>query len=66
MQKSQAFNGDFEIPSIVAAEAYKEYVAQHGTIQSFERLCERGGFTPSELAILLFNRIKRLEGEVVS
>jgi hypothetical protein len=64
MQRSQTYSGDFQIPRIVAEEGYKEYAAQHGTSQSFERLCERGGFTPAELATLLFNRIKRLEEEL--
>jgi hypothetical protein len=45
----------------VAEEAYKEYADQYGNSQSFERLCERGGFGIDELAILLFDRIKRLE-----
>jgi hypothetical protein len=46
---------------LVAAEAYKEYAAQYGTGQSLARLNERGGFGWSELAILLYERIKRLE-----
>lgn len=50
-----------DVPWDVAAEAYKEYAAQYGTSQSLERLCERGGFSASELAILLFERIKRIE-----
>lgn len=50
-----------EVPWDVAAEAYKEYSAQHGSEQTLERLCERGGFGASELAILLYERIKRLE-----
>ena len=61
MQRSQDIMGDHKIPRVVAEEAYKEYAAQNGTSQSFDRLCERGGFGPSELAILLFERIKRLE-----
>jgi hypothetical protein len=61
MQRSQEIFGDLRIPRIIAEEAYKEYAAQNGTSQSFERLCQRGGFCPSELAILLFERIKRLE-----
>ena len=61
VQKSQDIMGDHKIPRIVAEEAYKEYAAQHGTSQTFDRLCERGGFGQSELSILLFNRIKRLE-----
>lgn len=50
-----------EIPMPVAEEAYKEYSAQYGTEQSLRRLNERGGFGWSELAILLYERIKRLE-----
>lgn len=61
VQKSQECMGDLRIPRIVAEEAYKEYVDQNGSSQSFERLCERGGFGPSELAILLFNRIERIQ-----
>jgi hypothetical protein len=64
MQPSQGFNGDLQIPQIVAAEGYKEYAEQHGRGQSFARLHERGGFCPSELCNLLFARIKRLEEEV--
>jgi hypothetical protein len=52
---------DARVPVEIAQEAYKEYAAQHGTSQSFERLCERGGFSATELAILLYERIKRLE-----
>lgn len=52
---------DRQIPWPVAVEAYKEYAAQHGTTQSLERLCERGGFSATELAILLYERIKRIE-----
>lgn len=53
-----------DVPWDVSAEAYKEYAAQYGTSQSLERLCERGGFGASELAILLFERIKRLESQL--
>lgn len=49
------------VPLVVAEEAYKEYAEQHGTEQSLTRLGERGGFGAAELAILLFDRIKRLE-----
>ena len=63
MQPSQRVMGDLQIPRIVAEEAYKEYAAQNGTGQSFERLCERGGFGAFEMAHLLFDRIKRLERE---
>lgn len=55
--------GDREVPLVVAEEAYKEYSAQHGTSQSLKRLGERGGFHCSELAILLYERIKRLARE---
>jgi len=53
--------GNKDIPYEVAEEAYKEYAAQHGNGQTLERLCERGGFASSEMAILLYDRIKRLE-----
>lgn len=49
------------IPMKIAEEAYKEYAAQFGTSQSLARLNERGGFGAEELAILLYERIKRLE-----
>lgn len=61
VQKIQAYTGGGQIPRVVAEEAYKEYAAQYGNEQSFERLCERGGFGAEELAILLYERIKRLE-----
>jgi len=54
---------DRTIPRVVAEEAYKEYVAQNGHGQSFDRLHERGGFGAAELGILLYHRIKRLEAE---
>jgi hypothetical protein len=50
-----------ELPEDVVKEAYKEYAAQYGTDQSLARLNERGGFAWAELAILLYERIKRLE-----
>jgi hypothetical protein len=50
------------IPLALAQEAYKEYAAQGLSSQTLERLNERGGFGADELAILLFQRIKRLEG----
>ena len=52
---------DREVPHVVAEEAYKEYKARYGGSQTLERLGERGGFGSSELAILLYQRIKRLE-----
>ena len=57
----QSNRDDRVIPWAIAEEAYKEYVAQHGKDQSLERLAERHGFGCSELAILLYQRIKRLE-----
>jgi hypothetical protein len=57
----QLLSSDRHIPRVIAEEAYKEYAAQYGRNQSFERLCERGGFSACELAQLLFERIKRLE-----
>jgi len=51
------------IPWEVASEGYREYVACYGQGQTLERLCERGGFAATELCILLYDRIKRLEGE---
>lgn len=55
---------DNTIPLIVAEEAYKEYAAQFGTQQTLNRLGERGGFGVSELAILLFERIKKLDTQL--
>lgn len=49
------------IPLELSLEAYKEYAAQYGTQQSHERMIERGGFGILEIAVLLFERIKRLE-----
>lgn len=46
-----------------AEEAYKEYQAQFGSSQSLERLYERGGFSYAEMVMLLYQRIKRLEGK---
>lgn len=57
----QVKHGEGQVPYEVAEEAYKEYKAQYGGTQSLERLCERGGFGCAELAILLYERIKRLE-----
>ncbi len=55
-------HGERDVPWEVSAEAWKEYAAQGHGDQSHERLCERGGFGVAELAILLYDRIKRLEG----
>lgn len=49
------------VPLIVAQEAWKEYDAQGHGSQSMERLNERGGFSWPELALLLYERIRRLE-----
>ncbi len=46
---------------VIAEEAYKEYAAQYGTSQSLARLNERGGFGAAEIAILLFERIQRIQ-----
>lgn len=55
---------DREVPLEVAEEAYKEYKARYGSSQSLKRLGERGGFGSSEIAILLYQRCRRLaEGE---
>ena len=55
---------DDTVPRLVAEEAYKEYAALYGTTQSLDRLCERGGFAASEIAGLLYRRIKRLESSL--
>jgi hypothetical protein len=57
----QAIRSDRSVPREVAEEAYKEYAEQYGSSQTLDRLGERGGFGASEIAILLFERIKRLE-----
>jgi hypothetical protein len=54
--------GEHDVAWEVSAEAWKEYAAEGHGDQSHERLCERGGFGLSELADLLYLRIKRLEG----
>jgi hypothetical protein len=53
-----------DVPWDVSREAWKEYAAQGHGNQSHERLCERGGFAASELAILLYERIQRLEKQL--
>lgn len=55
---------DREVPIPVAEEAYKEYAAQYGTQQSLKCLADRGGFGSSEIAILLYERCKRLESQI--
>jgi hypothetical protein len=52
------------VPAVIAEEAYKEYAAQFGTSQSLQRLNERGGFGDTELAIMLYERIKRIEAKM--
>lgn len=66
VQPFRSYEGRSELPEDVVKEAYKEYAAQYGTEQSLERLNERGGFTWSELAILLYERIKRIQQSPVS
>ena len=51
------------VPLELSLEAYKEYAEQYGTSQSHDRMIERGGFGILEIAVLLFERIKRLEGQ---
>ena len=53
--------GESKVPLCVAEEAYKEYSARYGIGQTLQRLGERGGFGSSEIAILLYERCKRLE-----
>ena len=52
---------DKDLPWVIAEEAYKEYKKRYGSQQSLERLAERGGFGQAEIAILLFQRIQRIE-----
>jgi hypothetical protein len=54
-------SGERTVAWEVSAEAWKEYAAEGHGDQSHERLCQRGGFGVSELADLLYLRIKRLE-----
>jgi hypothetical protein len=49
------------VPREVSEEAWKEYAAQGHGDQDHQRIIERQGFAAVELAILLFQRIKRLE-----
>ncbi len=53
-----------ELPWRIAEEAYKEYVTRYGSQQSLKRLAERGGFGSAEIAILLFQRIQRLQEDL--
>lgn len=48
------------VPEVIAKEAYKEYADQGHGSQSFERLHQRGGFTPEEIITLLYERIRRM------
>jgi len=41
----------------IAEAAYIEYARRYGTDQSITRLCERGGFSWSELVELLYARM---------
>lgn len=50
-----------DIDRAIAEEAYKEYAETYGADQSFERLCERGGFGWGEIIALLYARCRRLE-----
>jgi hypothetical protein len=52
------------IPMQVAEEAWKEYDAQGYGSQSLARLNQRGGFEAAELAILLYERIQRLQQQL--
>lgn len=56
--------GGASIPRTWAEEAYKEYAAQQGTDQSFDRLHERGGFGLTEIVALLVDRCARLEAQL--
>lgn len=49
------------LPRPIVEVAYKEYAAQHDTQQSLERLAERGGFGTTEIIILLYEHIERLD-----
>lgn len=60
-RKAPVQRGEGSVPWEVSAEAWKEYAAL-GHDQSHERLCARGGFSVEEIAVLLYQRIKRLEG----
>lgn len=52
------------VPAEIAEEAYKEYVARHGSSQSLYRIGERGGFGTFEIIQLLYQRIRRLDREL--
>jgi hypothetical protein len=51
-----------EIPLEYAEKAYEEYAERYPHAQTFERLNARGGFSTYELIVMLYSRIKRLEG----
>jgi hypothetical protein len=57
----QDTRGKDSVPIEWAEEAYKEYATQFGTSQSLEDLGSRGGFGATEIAMLLFQRIKRIQ-----
>ena len=65
MERVPIQHSDRKAPVDIAREAYKEYAAQGQGDQSFERLHERGGFGCMEMAMLLFQRIKRIQGEPI-
>lgn len=51
------------IPRAWAEEAHREYAEQYGTVQSLERLEERGGFGLCEIISLLMDALNRARQE---
>jgi hypothetical protein len=51
-------------PKEIVEKAYEEYSAQGNSDQSLERLCERGGFSWSEIASLLMDFIDKRDAEI--
>jgi hypothetical protein len=54
---------DYSIPWQVAEEAFKEYQERFTDMSSLEEVERSGGFGAAELALLLYERVKRVEQE---
>jgi hypothetical protein len=51
--RDPAWFGQTTVPWWIAELAYVEYSRRYGTLQSLERLAERGGFSRAELVAFL-------------
>ncbi len=59
-------SGVEKLPEDILRVAYEEYAdSGHGGDQSFERICERGGFGWFEIVTLLYRRVLRLDLRLV-